>query len=176
MTPLLLFTYKVHFVSSGYNLGTNSSFIITKTDKHTSTSISVKPLSPFSMLNGVVSFFTNLVIKEALQMIGRCLKEDKTLASLTKLTLEDIMDLLEFVLPTTYFMFDGNIYKQIQGAPMGNPVLVVVSNLYMADHEMSIQSAPLEMKPKIRKRYVDDSFEIVKGQRDPFTVHFNSSQ
>ena len=49
----------------------------------------------------------------------------------------------------------------------------MVSNLYMEDHEeRSKQSAPPDMKPKIWKRYVGDSFEIVKNNlRDPFTAH-----
>ena len=116
----------------------------------------------------VMSLFTNVLIKEALEVIGRRLREGVKLAGCTELAPEDIMDLLEFVLSTTYFMFDGKIYQQIHGTPMGNPVSVWVSNLYMEDHEdRSIQSTPPEMKPKIWKRYVDDSFEIVKkNQRD----------
>ena len=52
---------------------------------------------------------------------------------------------------------------------MGNPVSVVVSNLFMEDHEeTAIATAPPEMKPQIWRRYVDDSFEIIKKeQRDP---------
>ena len=59
---------------------------------------------------------------------------------------------------------------------MGIPVSVVVSNLYMEDHEeKSIGSEPKEMKPTIWKRYVDDSFEIIKqDQRDPDTAHLNT--
>ena len=56
---------------------------------------------------------------------------------------------------------------------MGSPVSVVVSNLYMEDHEETvIATAPPEMKPKIWKRYVDNSFDIIKkDQRNPFTLH-----
>ena len=124
----------------------------------------------------VVSLFTNVLIKEALIIIGKRLKADKTLHRCWNLTAEDIMELLEFVLSTTYFSFNVEIYKQIQGAPMGSPVLVVVSNLYMEDHEeTAIATAPPEIKPKIWKRYMDDSFEIIMNyQRDPLTLHFNS--
>ena len=92
------------------------------------------------------------------------------------LTADDIMELLDFVQSTTYFSYNGEIHKQIQGAPMGSPVSVVVSNLFMEDHEeMAITTAPPEMKPKIWRRYVDDSFDIIKkDQRDPFTKHLNS--
>ena len=59
---------------------------------------------------------------------------------------------------------------------MWSPVSVVVSNLFMEDYEeMAITIAPPEMKPKIWKRYIDDSFEIIKkDQRDPFTDYLNS--
>ena len=83
---------------------------------------------------------------------------------------DDIMELLDFVLSTTYFSYDGRIYKQIQGVPMGSPMSVVVSNL-----SWTIHSKPKEMKLKIWKRCVDDIFEIIKHtQRDPFTAHLNS--
>ena len=48
--------------------------------------------------------------------------------------------------------------------------------MFMEDNEeTAIATAPPEMKPKIWKRYMNDSFEIIKkGQRDPFTDHLNS--
>ena len=86
----------------------------------------------------------------------------------TKLLPDDILELLDFVLSTTYFSYDGRIYRQIQGALMGSPVSVVVSKLYMEDHEeKSIGSAPNEMKQKMWKRYVDDSFKIIKQDQRP---------
>ena len=73
------------------------------------------------------------------------------------------MELLDFIMSTTYFSYNGEIYQQIQGAAMGSPVLVVVSNLFMEDHEeTAIATAPPEMKPKIWRGYMDDSFEIIK--------------
>ena len=58
---------------------------------------------------------------------------------------------------------------------MESPVSVVVLNLYTEDHEeKSIGSAPKEMMPKIWKRYIENSFEIIKqDQRDPFITPLN---
>ena len=43
------------------------------------------------------------------------------------------------------------------------------------NEEKSMGSAPNEMKPKIWKGYVDESFKIIKqDQRSPFTDHLNS--
>ena len=84
--------------------------------------------------HNVVSLFTNVPIKEALIIIGKRLKADNTFHRCTNLIVDDIMELLDFVLSTTYFSYNGEIYQQIQGTPMGSPVSVIVSTLFMEDH------------------------------------------
>ena len=79
----------------------------------------------------VVSLFTNVPIKKALEVI-RKKHEDKTLSDSTNLDTNDMMSLLEFVLSTTYFQFDGQYYQQFHGAPMGSPISVVMSDMFMA--------------------------------------------
>ena len=59
------------------------------------------------------------------------LEKDSDLNKRTLLTVDDIIELLRFVLTTTYFLFRGNIYKQRFGAAIGSPVSPVVANLYM---------------------------------------------
>ena len=60
----------------------------------------------------VVSLFTNTPIPQALEVIRGRLVADRTLRKRTLLKVEDIMELLEFVVSTTYFVFRGQIYKQ----------------------------------------------------------------
>ena len=89
------------------------------------------------------------------------LNEDITLHSRTNLTTDDIISLLEFVLSNNYFVYNDCIYKQTHGCAMGSPVSPVVANLCMEvieDSALSISTVP----PKIWKRYVDDSFVIIK--------------
>ena len=59
---------------------------------------------------------------------------------------------------------------------MGSPVSAVIANLYMeAFEEHAIESAPY--KPKIWKRYVDDTFTIFdRGNVDSFLRHLNGQQ
>ena len=85
------------------------------------------------------------------------------------------MTLLDVVLSTTYFQFNGDLYQQVFGASMGSPVAVAVSDMYMeALEERVIDTTPPQMKPKIWKRYIDDLFEFVKwDQRDRLTSHLN---
>ena len=59
---------------------------------------------------------------------------------------------------------------------MGSPVSAVITNLYLeAFEEQVTESAPY--KPKIWKRYVDDTFTILhRGNVDSFLHHLNSQQ
>ena len=123
----------------------------------------------------VVSLFTKTPIRDALQIIRKRLLEDNTLSSRTKLSVDDIISLLEFILTTTYFSFGGQVYQQKFGAAMGSPVSPIVANLYMEWLENeALNTAPPEIKPRIWKRYVDDVFEVVKKNSvDKLTEHLN---
>ena len=80
-------------------------------------------------------WFTNTPILQSIEIISNKLKKDKTLKKRTLLTPEDIVELLEFVLTTTYFMFRGQVYQQKFGTAMGSPVSPIVANLFMEDLE-----------------------------------------
>ncbi len=124
----------------------------------------------------VVSLFTNTPIDVALSIIRERLTCDPTLRKRTKLEVDDIMELLSFVLTTTYFQFRGKIYRQKFGVAMGSPVSPIVSNLFMEHLEQRvIATAPDECKPQIWKWYVDDIFEIIKkGETTNLTDHINT--
>ncbi|XP_072046904.1 uncharacterized protein [Amphiura filiformis] len=109
-------------------------------------------------------------------MIKARLESDNTLKDRTKLNAEDIIQLLSFVLTTTYFSFRRQIYRQIFGAAMGSPVSAIVANLFMEWLEKeAVATAPLDCKPKIWRRYVDDVLEIIqKDSTQKLTDHLNS--
>jgi len=103
----------------------------------------------------VVSLFTNTPIHLVLQVIRKRLEGDTELHTRTHLTVEDIMDLLKFIVTTTYFSFRSVIYQQMFGAAMGSPVSPLLTNLFMEWLEkQAIATAPVECKPKFWKRYV----------------------
>jgi len=59
---------------------------------------------------------------------------------------------------------------------MGCPVSPLVANMYMEHLEEKLQStAPLELKPKLWKRYVDGILEVIKkGSVKKITKFLNS--
>ncbi|XP_072041354.1 uncharacterized protein [Amphiura filiformis] len=124
----------------------------------------------------VVSLFTNTPVEKALEVIKTKLEQDISLPSRTNLSVEDVMELLEFTVTTTYFSFRGNIYRQRFGTAMGSPVSAIIANIYMEWlEEQAIVNAPLDCKPKLWRRYVDDVLEIIqKGTTEQLTEHLNS--
>ena len=117
----------------------------------------------------VKSLFTNVPVDEALEIAKRRL-EDETLNDRTPLDPPDVLRLLEMCLRTTYFSFRGVYYQQNDGAAMGSPMSPIIANLYM---ELALSTAP--NPPRIWKRYVDDTYCIIKeGTADDFLTHLNS--
>ncbi len=85
------------------------------------------------------------------------------------------MNLLEFVLTTTYFVFRGRIYRQQFGTAMGSPVSSIAANIFMeALEQKAIATTPLDIRPKLWLRYVDDVLEVIhKNALAKLTDHIN---
>ncbi|KAL9958479.1 hypothetical protein ACROYT_G035496 [Oculina patagonica] len=127
----------------------NSDFAVTNSAHFVSTINSETILDSEIMVSfDVESLFTNVPIDGAVQAALRKLGNDPSLADRTTLTPAQIADLLNFVLRSTYFQYNGSIYEQQEGAAMGSPVSAVVANLYMESfEEQAITSS--SYKPKI---------------------------
>ena len=85
------------------------------------------------------------------------------------------MELIIFVLTTTYFTSKGIIYQQKKGAAVGSPLSPVAVDLFMEWlEEEAIATAPESCKSKLWKRYVDDVLEIIKeGEAENLTEHLS---
>ena len=70
----------------------------------------------------VSALFTSVPVDKAADVIQQKLEQDPSLHERTDLSPSDITRLLRFCLNCTYFVFDGEFYRQIHGAAMGSPV------------------------------------------------------
>ena len=75
---------------------------------------------------------------------------------------------------TTYFMFQGEILRQDNGAAMGSPVSTLVANLYMEwFQQYALRTFP--SSPLFWDRYVDDTYVVIEEEQvDAFTTHINN--
>jgi len=73
---------------------------------------------------------------------------------------EDIVDLLNICLTSTYFQYNGKHYKQLHGTAMGSPVSVVVAEIVMQHVEERSLSTCRQAIP-LWLRCVDDTFTAV---------------
>ncbi|XP_072041346.1 uncharacterized protein [Amphiura filiformis] len=124
----------------------------------------------------VSALFTSIPVKEALVVVRSLLENDETwkVGTAEDLEVDDIINLLNFCLSTTYFVFREKYYQQKDGCAMGSPCSPLVANAYMEYFEKrALSSAP--HPPRMWVRYVDDTFCVIKTSHvDEFTDHINS--
>ena len=100
----------------------------------------------------VVSLFTNIPIDLALLGIR---KRWAYIKKGTNIPLTEFLIALRLVLNSAYFAFDGIIYRQIFGAPMGSPLSPVIADIVLRDlEEKAIKRIPTKLP--LYFRYVDD--------------------
>ena len=122
----------------------------------------------------VKELFTSVPIQPTINIIKKLLNEDKEIQQRTSMTVIHITCLLEFCLNSTYIKFQWKYYEQPEGAAMGSQINLIVANLYMENFEVeAINTAP--HPPYLWKRYVDDTFTIIKSShRREFLDYINS--
>ena len=122
----------------------------------------------------VTSLFTSVPIQPVLNIIQQRLATDQDLQNRTSMTIQHIINLLEFCLNSTSFVFQGQYYQQMEGAAMGSPLSPIVANIFMEKFEKeALETAP--HPPILWKRFVDDTFVILEEKyKDEFFHHLNS--
>ena len=61
----------------------------------------------------------------------------------------------------SHFIFDGTLYKQIDGAAMGFPLGPTLANAFFVYHKKNwLEHCPVEYRPLYYCRYVDDIFVL----------------
>ncbi|BHF84239.1 hypothetical protein SprV_0902739000 [Sparganum proliferum] len=82
-----------------------------------------------------------------------------------------ILQLLKLCL-RTYFTFDGTIYEQVKGTPVGSPISGFIAEAVLQRLELLVFQ---HHKPKFWARYVDDTFVVIeRDQVLTFQEHLNA--
>jgi Reverse transcriptase (RNA-dependent DNA polymerase) len=121
----------------------------------------------------VCSLFTNIPLHETIDIAVNLILENNPRFTITKVQLRK---LFLFATAQTHFLFDTNIYDQIDGVAMGSPLGPVLANLFMGVNEREWLSEYSGSKPCFYRRYVDDVFCLFKSVCDvkPFLEYLNS--
>ena len=88
-----------------------------------------------------------------------------------------LRNFLRAALSNNYFLFDGIIYQQIDGAAMGSPLGPSLANAFLAHYEQIwLNDCPDEFKPVYCKRYVDDLFVLFRSPHhlEKFNKYLNT--
>ena len=121
----------------------------------------------------VTALFTSVPIPPVMKIIEEKLTNDKDLPQRTSMNTRHIIRLLEFCLKSTYFVFQGQHFEQVEGAAMGSLLSPIVANIYMEHFETkALETAP--HPPGLWKRFVDDTFVILETTyKEEFFQHIN---
>lgn len=112
----------------------------------------------------VQSLFTNVPLNETIELIINKLfpTPDTFFHNFDK---DNFKKLLELSVIDTHFIFNGKIYKQIDGMAMGSPLGPTFANIFMCFLESTfLDQCPSHFKPVFYRRYVDDTFLLFKDK------------
>ena len=116
----------------------------------------------------VSALLTSIPVQSTIEAMKKKLEQDTELQQRTPMSINNILELLEFCICNTYFLFQGQFYEQTQGATIESPVSPVVANIYMELFEDRALTSAVN-PPRLWKRYVDDSFVILQqSHREEF--------
>jgi hypothetical protein len=105
----------------------------------------------------VTALFTNIPQELVMQAIE---KRWYYIAQFTKFSLTQFLYAIELILSSTSFVFNGQVYEQIFGSPMGSPLSPILADIVMDDLEVHCLES-LNFKISTFLRYVDDIFAII---------------
>ena len=104
----------------------------------------------------VVSLYSNIPIDESVEVAVAKLEEHQDEVDMLGLEVDDVRQLLSYVLSNNCFEFDEKRYRQRKGIAMGNHLAPPLAIIFMSRLEEEAFKAS-EIRPDFYRRYIDDS-------------------
>jgi hypothetical protein len=106
----------------------------------------------------VTSLFTNVPLDYTIDIIlDRIYRKKEIDLAISE---KDLKKLLNLCTKENVFMFDGNLYQQVDGVAMGSPLGPLLANIFMANVEDLFFKSSLNSGIASWTRFVDDIFVI----------------
>ena len=112
----------------------------------------------------IKSLFTNIPLDETIQIIlnQTTPHNDSKFNNFSRTQLKSI---LELTAKNSFFIFNNKLYRQLDGVAMGTPCGPTLANIFLCFYESKwLQDCPQSFKPKLYRRYVDDTFLLFNSQ------------
>ena len=117
----------------------------------------------FMASQDVESLFTNIPVDENIKNAVDNLFSSNMYQG--KLSKSELHYLLKLATSESSFIFNNILYKQIDGIAMGSLLGSSLGNAFLCHYEkLWLDSCPLEFKPVLYRRYVDDIFVLFKSK------------
>lgn len=119
----------------------------------------------------VVALFMSIPPNVAPQVVQNRLESDQTLQECTKLSMDNLVELIKLCLKTTHFFFrlEESFTHKYTAVPWGPPVSPIVANLCMEAIKKQVLHTYTGMSPRLWLCYVDNTFVgLPQKEIDPF--------
>ena len=118
----------------------------------------------------IKSLYTNVPLEETINKVTYVVYEQNTssIFAKSKMTKTVFKNLLR-ACSQSIFVFNGNVYQQVDGLSMGSPLAPLLANWFVSDLETVLFHKHLE--PKMYCRYVDDIFCVFRNDKQ--STEFN---
>ena len=111
----------------------------------------------------VASLFTNIPLKESIDLAVSYITEGNAKLKFSK---AELLKMFSIATSQTHFLFNGKVFDQIDGVAMGSPLAPVLANLFLGHHEniwLKNYQGPSNL---FYRRYVDDVFCVFDNEND----------
>ncbi|XP_066964233.1 uncharacterized protein [Macrobrachium rosenbergii] len=112
----------------------------------------------------IESLFTNIPVGETIELIlDKLFPDPESIFNHFNRTL--LKTLLELAVLETAFVFNGKLFKQVDGMAMDSPLGPTFGNSSMCSlEERMLDDCLLRFHPLFHSRYVDDTLVLFKGE------------